>query len=234
MPSPEVIHRDEDLLVVHKPAGLPTTSPSQDADCLVRWVESHLRIFGAHATSRLDSPVSGLVTFALNKAANRRLLEARRAGCYRRLYLGITVHSLHEDQGVWPWPISIDPRNAKLRIAGPGPGERNARTRYAIGARTPHATLLRLMPETGRTHQLRLHAAEAGVPLFGDRAYGADRRVTLPDGSVVTARRVMLHCTRVAFPWRHESLELEVRAPDDMARVWIELGGAADDLSALH
>ena len=227
--DPQIIHQDADLLIVHKPSGLPTTSPSPTDPCLVRWVEEHLPGLDAHPTSRLDSPVSGLVTFALNRAANRRLLDARRAGSYERVYLGITLHELDTQQGVWEWPISVDPKSSKKRIAGPGRGKREARTRYEAGARTPCAMLLRLMPETGRTHQLRVHAAKAGVPLFGDHAYEGERRLALDDGTVVTARRVMLHCAKVGFAWSSGFMQFEVRPPGDMERVWIELGGRRSD-----
>jgi 23S rRNA-/tRNA-specific pseudouridylate synthase len=171
------------------------------------------------------------VTFALNKAANRRLLEARSAGAYERLYLGITLREIAEGQGVWRWPISINPRNPKLRVTGHGKGERDARTRYEIGARAPHARLLRLKPETGRTHQLRVHAAKAGAPLFGDHAYGGERRFTRSDGGVVTARRAMLHCARVGFPWGSDFLRFEAPPPPDMAGAWVALGGQPSDLA---
>ena len=226
MPVPEVIHQDSDLLIVNKPSGLPTTAPSAEDASLVRWVEDHFPGLHAHPTSRLDSPVSGLVTFALTKATNQRLLGARSEGTYERLYLGVTLHKLQEERGVWDWPISIDPRNAKLRVAGEGRGQRSARTRYEIEARSAHATLLHLRPETGRTHQLRVHAAKAGAPLFGDHAYGGERRTTLPSGTVVTARRVMLHCARIRFPWDGESRTFEAANPEDFARVWQSLGRA--------
>lgn len=225
VPAPEIIYRDSDLLVVHKPSGLPTTAPSPADACLVRWIEEEFPTLRAHPTSRLDSPVSGLVTFALNKAANERLLEARRSGTYERLYLGITLHELEAPDGTWSWPISIDPTNAKLRIAGAGKGERDARTRYEVAGRAPYASLLHLMPETGRTHQLRVHAAKAGVPLFGDHAYGGERRLALGDGSVVSARRVMLHCARVGFRWGSATRRFETSPPQDMERAWTALGG---------
>jgi 23S rRNA-/tRNA-specific pseudouridylate synthase len=199
----------EELLVVQKPAGMPTTAPSEDTRCLVRWVEEELPELRAHPTSRLDSPVSGIVTFALSKRANQRLLEARRAGTYERLYVGLTVHEVSPEKGAWSWPISIDPKNAKLRIAGPGRGERDALTDYEVVERSTHATVLHLRPRTGRTHQLRVHAAKAGVPLFGDHAYGGERRLTLPDGRVLTPRRVMLHCHRVSFPWGNTEMQFE-------------------------
>jgi 23S rRNA-/tRNA-specific pseudouridylate synthase len=225
---PEIIHHDEHLLIVNKPPGLPTTAPGADEPCLVRWVRDRFPDLRPHATSRLDSQVSGLVTFALTGDANRRLLETRRAGTYERVYLGITVCQVPFDEGEWNWPISIDPSNPKNRWAGSGRGEREALTRYQVAARTPSATVLRLMPATGRTHQLRVHAAKAGVPLFGDHSYQGDRRKVLPDGSVVTARRVMLHCARVSFP------QMQFQAPvrPDMRRVWLALGGAPSDLQA--
>ena len=115
--EPEIIHHDEHLLIVHKPPGLPTTAPRAEEPSLVRWVSNGLRTFDAHATSRLDSQVSGLVTFALTPEANRTLLDARRAGTYERVYLGITIDEVSVEAGDWAWPISIDPSNPKLRVA---------------------------------------------------------------------------------------------------------------------
>lgn len=227
MVEPRIVHRDRDLLIVDKPAGLPTTAPSRDQRCLVRWVEHELAGSRAHPTSRLDSPVSGLVTFALTKAANQRLLQARRTGGYARLYLGLTLQEPVPPSGDWSWPISIDPDNPKLRTTGSGGrGERSALTRYEVAARVPHASLLHLTPQTGRTHQLRVHAARGGSPLFGDHAYGGERRLSLPDGTVVTARRVMLHCARVALSLPGGTRQFESPAPTDMRRVWRVLGGA--------
>ncbi|MDH3654396.1 MAG: RluA family pseudouridine synthase [Myxococcales bacterium] len=230
--EPEIIHHDEHLLIVHKPPGLPTTAPRAEDPSLVQWVSKQFADLKAHATSRLDSQVSGLVTFALTSEANRTLLDARRAGTYARVYLGITLEVVPVEAGDWARPISIDPSNPKLRVAGKGRGERAALTRYRVTARSPGATLLRLMPRTGRTHQIRVHAACAGCPLFGDHGYGGKRRAVLPDGTVVTARRVMLHCARLSFPSPSGGAQLrfEVPARLDMQRIWIALGGTASDL----
>ena len=89
------------------------------------------------------------------------------------------------------------------------------------------------MPATGRTHQLRVHAAKAGAPLFGDHQYQGDRRKVLPDGNVVTARRVMLHCARVSFPWNDaDKTQFDAPVRADMKKVWLALGGAPPDLQA--
>lgn len=232
--EPEIIHHDEQILVVHKPPGLPTTAPSAEQPSLVRWVSHRFASLRPHATSRLDSQVSGLVTFALTKEANRRLLDARRAGTYERVYIGITIHQVPAEAGNWDWPISIDPANAKLRVASAGRGERDALTRFEVAAQTSSATLLRLRPATGRTHQLRVHAARAGAPLFGDHAYGGERRKVMPDGAVVTARRVMLHCAQLSLPSASGAgrIVLEAPARADMRSVWLSLAGASADLQA--
>ena len=211
---------------MEKPSGMATTAASPDARCLVRWVEEQYPELRAHPTSRLDSPVSGLVTFALTKRANERLLAARRAGSYERLYLGVTLHALEPSRGRWSWPISIDPRNGKLRVAGPGRGEREARTDYEVVERSPYASVLHLRPRTGRTHQLRVHSAKAGAPLFGDHAYGGERRLTLDDGTVVTPRRVMLHCHRVAFPWGDTRLVFESPLDEGFRSIMQAVSGA--------
>ena len=232
--QPEILHQDNHLLVVAKPPGLPTTTPDATQPCLVSWVASQLpRNATVHATSRLDAPVSGLVTFALTPRANAHLLEARRAGSYARTYLGITTRDVSFTDCEWSWLISIDPSNRKQRVAGPGRGERDALTRCELEAQADSAALLRFTPATGRTHQIRVHAARAGVPLFGDHAYGGDRRIVLSGGSVVTARRVMLHCARVRFPEVSGGgfMELTAPVPPDMERVWVELGGDPKALS---
>ncbi len=230
--EPEVIHRDDQLLIVNKPPGLPTTAPSADEPSLVRWVSERVAVLRPHPTSRLDAQVSGLVTFALTRAANRKLLDARRAGTYERVYLGITLYQTPAELGEWAWPISIDPANPKLRVAGEGRGERAALTRFEVAKRIPTATLLRMMPATGRTHQLRVHAARFGAPLFGDHAYGGERREAMPCGTVVTARRVMLHCAQLSFPSPSGGDRMQFQAParSDMRRAWLALGGAASDL----
>lgn len=229
-PEPKVLHRDEHLLIIDKPPGLPTTAPRGKDPSLTRWVEKRFSDLSAHPTSRLDAPVSGLVTFALTRTANRRLLAARRAGAYERIYLGITLDEPVPPEGEWAWPISLDPRNPSLRVAGPGRGQREARTRYEVWARASAGTLLRLMPHTGRTHQLRVHAARGGAPLFGDHVYQGARRSTLADGSVVTARRVMLHCARVSFPWPPgDRRQFNAPVRPDMERTWLALGGRPSD-----
>lgn len=207
-----------------------------------------------HVTSRLDVDVSGLVTFARTRAANDALLAARREGTYSRLYLALTLtpppsrvpSSLASrahaqpacaDTGsapstslLWDWPIGIHPRDKRMRIArrdGPAT-DKASRTRCEVAARTHLGALLHLRPDTGRTHQLRVHALAAGCPLFGDRVYGAPTRAVAASGAVVTARRVMLHCAALQLPsvdGRGGTLTLRAAPPRDFERAFVGLGG---------
>lgn len=230
---PEVVHRDDDLLVLVKPAGLPTTAPD-GGRCLVT-LAHQLDPDAArlHPTSRLDAPVTGLVTFARTKRATHALLEARAEGRYRRLYLGLSAQPPSPATGLWRGTIGIDPNEPRRRLADAGQGQKTAETDYALHAQADGVCLLHLRPRTGRTHQLRVHAAAAGAPLFGDVHYGGAKRHVRQDGRVVTAPRVMLHCAALDLPRVGGGvLALRCPAPGDMVRVWTRAGGAASAVTS--
>ena len=224
----ELVHDGEHLVVARKPSGVATTSPSGE-DSLTRRLEAQLAA-KLHPTSRLDAEVTGLVTYARTKVAIAALKEARARGEYRREYLALASAEPDPEEGDWRWSIAIDPKDRRLRVAvepgGTGQRLQEAHSRYAVLAVTPAAVALRLWPQTGRTHQLRVHAARAGAPLLGDARYGGPRRVALADGRVVRAARVMLHCRRLSIPDAAGGrLDLEDPPPEDLAELWARLGG---------
>jgi 23S rRNA-/tRNA-specific pseudouridylate synthase len=89
-----------------------------------------------------------------------------------------------------------------------------------------------LWPRTGRTHQLRVHAAHAGHALLGDAPYGGPKRLARADGRMVAFPRVMLHCAEVILPGiRSGTLELRAPVPTDFAEAFFALGGTADALA---
>ncbi|HEX4352905.1 MAG TPA: pseudouridine synthase, partial [Polyangiales bacterium] len=189
--SLQVVHRDEHLLVLFKPSGLATTSPD-GSGCLASLArEIDPDAARLHASSRLDADVTGLVTFARTDRAIAQLMAARAAGHYQRYYLGLAAAAPDPSHGDWRGAIAKDPRNPRRRIiAAEGKsGAVSAHSRYRVVSSSSQVTLLSLRPQTGRTHQLRLHASAAGVPLLGDKHYGGLTRVTLPDGRVVLAPR---------------------------------------------
>ncbi len=232
----DIVHRDPHLLVVNKPAGIATTSPS-GGDCLVARVrEADAEAQLLHPVSRLDAQVSGLVTFARTREANRALREARASGVYQRLYLALALRAPDPPEGRWQAPIAVDPRDPRRRVAestraGRGrSGARPAATDYRTAQVVQQAALLYLWPRTGRTHQLRVHCAQASAPLIGDRHYGGPVRLVLPDGRVLRARRVMLHCARLVLPdlvLRPARLVVAAPMPEEMTALWRDLGGGS-------
>lgn len=225
-----VVHRDDALLVVQKPAGLATTSPS-GGDCLTARVQDlDPTAPRLHASSRLDRDVTGLVTFARTTEAIAGLLDARRRGAYRRLYVGFAAVAPEPRGGLWSDAIAIDPKDIRFRLATEdgARGSKRARTRFSVGAETPLVTWLWLSPLTGRTHQLRVHASAHGAPLLGDTHYGGALRSTAPNGRVLLHRRPMLHCAALVLPdvaRGHGVLELEAPLPDDMRQTWSRAHG---------
>lgn len=198
----QVIFRDPWLLVLDKPSGLPSQSPRGGGANLfdaARAAEGEGGYVGLH--HRLDTPASGLLLMALHRAANRGLAEAFREHTVRRTYLAAVLGDPGES-GRWEAPIDGQPAGTRWRRLGTGRG----------------VAALELTLETGRTHQIRRHAAEAGHPLLGDRRYGGSA------GHVW--RRLALHAWRLALahPVTGEPLSLEAPPPPDLAPLLARAG----------
>lgn len=230
-PGVTVLHRDAHLLVLHKPAWLPTTAPD-DGPCLVteaRGLDPDAP--RVHPTSRLDSETTGVVIFARTRRATRALLAARKQGQYRRVYVALAAGNPPDAAGTWTWGIARDRRDPRRRVAVDEGHRRDdvqhASSEYRVAGRLPSACVLHVWPGTGRTHQIRVHAARAGVPLLGDVYYRGPRRRVLDDGTVVTARRVMLHCAAVGVPHPVDgrSMRFHAAVPADLRNLWHGLGG---------
>lgn len=220
------------MVAVAKPAGLPTIPDHRGAShallgrtaALVGVKESEL-----HPTSRLDREVSGVVIFTLTEAARVRLARARDEHRYRRRYLALGWETgsgtLREGEAVvWDAPVgrAADPRHRRAFGKDAAP----ARTHGVLVAKAGNARLLALAPVTGRTHQLRVHASHAGVPLVGDGTYGGPTRVTTPRGASLSLTRVALHALRVEVPdERGDPLVLEMPVPEVLTSLWRDLGG---------
>jgi 23S rRNA pseudouridine1911/1915/1917 synthase len=220
-----------DLVAVDKPAGIPTVGDHAGAaHALVAIVARTLGVDPAcvHPTSRLDRDVSGVVVLALTTAAAERLAAARAAGTYDRRYVAVAARAPVSDAGAWCDPIGRSPRSARVRVVN-GRDPVPAMTRYAVCARAPGgAAVLAVTPVTGRTHQIRVHAAHAGAPLVGDPAYGGPGRVTLANGKVHEPGRVALHALRVVVPdSAGGTLVALAPVPDALKDMWSALGGEA-------
>jgi RluA family pseudouridine synthase len=227
IPPPRVIARDRDIVAIDKPAGVPTIGDQTgEAHSLATATARALGVASSllHPTSRLDRDVSGVVVFALSKAARTRLAEARTRGGYDRRYVAVSTGVPTPSVGTWDSPIGRA-RDPRQRAVG-GLDAVPARTHYAVCAQSAGATLLALSPVTGRTHQLRVHAAHAGAPLLGDRTYGGPSRLTLEGGRVLAFHRVALHALRVTVPNARGGNFVAVSpVPVELKEWWSALGG---------
>jgi 23S rRNA-/tRNA-specific pseudouridylate synthase len=236
LPDPFVLYRSPGVIVVDKPAGIATVPDLHSAaGTLLAIVAEHLErdvdaLDTIHTTSRLDRDVSGVVTFATVPAMADAIARARDEGRYSRRYLAVAhgrlnalnaLNALEGDVARWCWSIGRA-RDPKLRAARPVTDRtaKQAASRVRVVARVParegEAMLLALAPETGRTHQLRVHASAAGAPLVGDVAYGGARRWITSTGAVRPVERIALHCAHVRIDLGSEPGEgsvIEARSP---------------------
>lgn len=225
----EVLGRRGGLVAVAKPAGVPTEPDHRGGVGSVRRLAAAalgVRERDLHAATRLDAPVSGVVLLALGAAARRDLERWRAEGRLVRRYLGLAATAPRPPAGAWDEPIG---RRFAPRVA-----TRLALTRFAtvtVAARgvapgQPGAALLALAPATGRTHQLRIHAAAAGSALLGDVEHGGPRRLVLDDGSIVPLDRVALHAARLTLALPDApAWEITARIPAPLRTWWARLGG---------
>lgn len=235
-PSPpiDILFEKDGLVACVKPAGLPTVPDHVGAShALVTLVAKKIgaKTTDLRVTSRLDRDVSGVVVFALDVRAEERLRAARSEGTYHRRYVALTSRPLRDPEGIWNAPIGRAKR-PHLRAAR-GPDAKEAVTRWAMVAMATPSTsdayaMLAVDPVTGRTHQIRVHASDAGAPLIGDRDYGGAKSITLPSGRILAPTRIALHAARVVVPGLHGPIEAIAMIPRELEELWAELGGAPE------
>ncbi len=169
---------------------------------------------------RLDRETSGVTVFARTAEAARSLAEAFRAGGPRKTYLALCVRAPTPREGRTDAPLGPDPLRKGMRKVDPR-GDAAA-TLYRTLAIAPYGeALVEARPETGRTHQIRVHLSHLGAPLLGDPRYGGPRRV-----GELRVPRVMLHARRLelSHPVTGAPLAFEAPVPEDFAAVARQLG----------
>ncbi len=177
-PDLPIVFQNDELLIVDKPAGLlvhPTATSNEAA-------VSH---FAALHTSdddkdrpgivhRLDRETSGLLILAKTKLAQQYLQSLFKGHLIHKTYVALVVGHLRPEEAVIDLPIGRSLRNPAKRAVNPI--GRHARTHYRVLREWPGYSLVELKPETGRTHQLRVHLAHIGHPIIGDTFYGDKRQ----------------------------------------------------------
>jgi len=208
-PALRLVHEDEDLLVIDKPAGLLSVASGRERERtafrrlwdLLRARRPPGRPFIVH---RLDRETSGLLVFATSVEAKRRLQAQFEAREVERIYVAVVEGRVRDDHGTLASRL-VQGRGLRVRAA---PGGRPAITRYRVRTRRRDTTLLQLDLGTGRRHQIRVQLADLGHPIVGDPLYGGRRR---------SQPRLCLHATRLGFvhPTSGRAMRFESAPPAD-------------------
>ncbi len=214
--EPRIVHADDRLAVIDKPAGLVVhPAPGHRGETLVSVLGDMLG--GGEAARpgivhRLDRDTSGLMLVARDDEAHRRLAKMIKEHDVARTYLALVEGRIRSRTGTIDAPLGRDHR-APERRAVRGRGSRDARTHFTVLEVLAADTLVEARLETGRTHQIRVHFAAIGHPVVGDTRYGGHRRGGLD--------RQFLHSARLGFthPFTGDALEFESELPDDLAGV---------------
>lgn len=223
-PELRIVHLDEALAVVDKPAGLVVhPAPSHEGTTLVDELGDILGGGGdperPGIVHRLDKGTSGLLVVARSDEAHAALQAQVQRREVERVYLALAGGRLGSRTGTIDAPIGRASRQ-RHRMAVSGSASREARTHFTVLELLPLESYIEARLETGRTHQIRAHFAAIGHPLTGDPTYGGAERYGL--------RRQFLHAHRLAFdhPVGGERLAFESELPEDLAEALVAAHGS--------
>jgi 23S rRNA pseudouridine1911/1915/1917 synthase len=228
----DILHEDDHILVINKPAGvlsIPTTPEQGDSeDTILR----RARAYVAHKSGRrsyvgmlhrLDRDTSGALAIALSKeahAAGRELFKHHR---FERHYLALVHGVPAAERGTIESRISAEYKGGRRRLVSPQQQGLDATTDYIVRERFARAALVELKLHTGRQHQIRLHLEKLGHPLLGERVYTLDKPSAFAPSASADKKgsRPMLHAWTLAFPHpiTQAMISVEAAVPADFERL---------------
>jgi len=223
-----VLHCDRDLIVIDKPAGMVVhPAPGHASGTLVNALLHHCSelsgiggVLRPGIVHRLDRGTSGVLVAAKSDLAHTGLARQFHDHSIERVYLAFVRALPGAERGEVDLPIGRHPRDRKRMSVRTRAG-RAALTRWRVGARyrASRCSLLEVRPETGRTHQIRVHLAASGMPIAGDPFYGRGRRAASELAELRALARPALHAQVLGFthPRSGESLRFEAPLPADLA-----------------
>ncbi len=206
----QIIHLDEHILVINKPAGISVLPDGweKDSPYLVKMLEEEFgRVWIVH---RLDKVTSGAMVFARDAESHRALNMQFENHDVKKVYHAIVEGNPKWEEKVAKHPLRVNVGHKHRTVIDHRNGK-PSETRFKLMKQYPAAALVEAMPKTGRTHQVRVHAQALGHPLLGDILYGAPESKTIA--------RPALHALALTFmhPVTHERLTFKAEYPQDFA-----------------
>ncbi|NOR14169.1 MAG: RluA family pseudouridine synthase [Candidatus Aminicenantes bacterium] len=213
-----ILYRDEDILVLNKPAGLVIhTGAGHKRHTLVHALLFHFPEIASVGPQerpgivhRLDKETSGVLVVALRPSVFSHLQQQFKVREVEKTYLGLVKGRILHPKGQIEWPIGRHPKHGE-RISIRSDKPRDALTFYSVRQLYREATFLEIKPVTGRMHQIRVHLSAAGHPLLGDSRYGSRK-------ADPKCPRLFLHATRLSFhhPRSQDRMTFESPLPPDL------------------
>jgi 23S rRNA pseudouridine1911/1915/1917 synthase len=227
----DILYEDDDLLVINKPRGLVVhPAPGHASGTLVHALLAHCpHLSGINGelrpgiVHRLDKDTTGALVIAKHDQAHQHLQAQIQAKTARRIYLGVVFGRPAQSQGTVSAPIGRHPVDRqKMAVLTPGQG-RVAVTHWQVLERLGNYTLMQFELETGRTHQIRVHAAHLRLPIVGDPLY------TQSKTSPVKLSGQALHAWKLSFvhPRTGQPLQFTAPLPEEFERLLRQLRSQA-------
>jgi 23S rRNA pseudouridine1911/1915/1917 synthase len=217
----DVLFEDNHCLAINKPAGLLAQGDETGESSLVDVAREYLREKYAKPGNvfvglvhRLDRPTSGVVLLARTSKGAERLSRQFREGTVRKVYRAVVEGVPDAEAGEWEDQLLKDEARNVVQVVERG--GQQARLSYLVIERQGAFSTVELVPTTGRSHQLRVQLASRGLPIVGDKKYGARSTLLALDGRP----RVALHAFEVTFthPTRPEAITVTAPLPRDWPR----------------
>lgn len=204
-----VLYRDEDLIAVAKPSGLPTMP---GASFLERTLLYRVRSVDALAAPlhRLGRGTSGIVLFTRNRAARRSMTSAWQAGRVERRYRALVEGDFPTGEHVIDEPIGPVPHSRLDSVAARSPGGKPARTHARLLEARGASSLVAVRIETGCSHQIRIHLATRGHPLVGDPLYPSGGVPEKGETALPGELGYWLHAMNLRFPHPRDGREVSI------------------------
>ena len=242
----EILYKDKDLLVINKPAGLlvhgifDKFGPKHNEETLTDWLaknypetakigdrseEEIVKQQRGGIVHRLDRYTSGVLVIARNQKSFEYLKKLFAGRFIKKTYLALVWGRIHEKSGVIDRPISIKDGSVK-RTVFKGKMPRESVTNYETlehymyvhGKHRDELTLVRVMPKTGRTHQIRVHMSSIGHAVVGDRLYGKKGTIAFENGNQLD--RQFLHAKKIEFKSPNgKAIAIEAPLPPELQSI---------------
>lgn len=208
-----IVYEDDDLLVINKKSGMVVHPGNGNTsgtlvNALMHYTKnlSNKEAFRPGIVHRIDKDTSGLMLVAKNDKAHDILAEGFKNKTIKREYIALVCGVIGEDSGVIDAPIGRDAKDRK-KMCVTSENSKKAVTHFKVLKRYEHYTLLRLILDTGRTHQIRVHMKYIGHPVYNDQVYG----------KAYNDFGQFLHSASIDFeqPTTHEHLHFECNVPKE-------------------